>query len=114
MLETSEVLWLLLAALGLGVALPVMIQLFFTLRQIRLTTARLTDQVEPSLRLINEMAQRQREPQPGGAQLASVVATLIPALMAAWRAFRQHQDTDDSGSDSDADSTAIENLEKSQ
>jgi hypothetical protein len=92
MLDTAEALRLMLAALALGVVLPVMVQLFLILRQARKTLSLLSKQVEPSLRLFNEMSQRQRrDPQPDGSQLASIVATLIPAAMAAYRTFRQHQ-----------------------
>lgn len=91
MLETAEALRLILAALALGVVLPVMIQLFLILRQARHTLARVTDQVEPTLRLFNEMAQKSRREPPPGSQLASIVATIIPAAVAAYGAFRQHQ-----------------------
>lgn len=92
MLETAEALRLILLALALGVTVPVLIQLFLTLRQVRHTVARLSDQVEPSLRLFNEMAQKPRDLQAAGSSVASIVATVIPAVVAAYRAFRQHQD----------------------
>jgi hypothetical protein len=91
MLETVDALRLILAALALGVVLPVMIQLFLILRQARHTLARVTEHVEPTLQLFNEIAQKsRREPQPSS-QLASIVATIVPAAVAAYRAFRQHQ-----------------------
>ncbi len=105
MLEPGQVLWLILAALGLGVALPVMVQLFLTLRQARQTMKLLTEQVEPSLRLFNEIAQRPRDLQPGS-QLATIIASLIPAIVAAYRAFRQNQ--------ADSDSAEIAPLENQQ
>lgn len=91
MLETGEALRLMLAALGLGVALPVMIQLFLTIREIRRTVRRLSDQVEPSLRQLREMAERTRDPQPATSQVGTLVAALIPAVVAAYGAFRQSQ-----------------------
>jgi biopolymer transport protein ExbB/TolQ len=91
MLETAEALRLILLALALGVTVPVLIQLFLTLRQVRQTIARLSDQVEPSLRLFNEIAQKPRDLQAAGSSVASIVATVIPAAVAAYRAFRQHQ-----------------------
>lgn len=91
MLDTGEALRLMLAALALGVTVPVMVQLFLTLRQARQTLARLTAQVEPSLRLFNEIAQKPRSDPPPGSQLASIVATIVPAVIAAYRTFRQHQ-----------------------
>lgn len=91
MLDAAEALRLILLALALGVTVPVLIQLFLTLRQVRQTIARLSDQIEPSLRLFNEMAQKPRELQAAGSSVASIVATVIPAVVAAYRAFRQHQ-----------------------
>jgi hypothetical protein len=91
MLDTAEGLRLILWALALGVTVPVMVQLFLTLRQARLTIARLSDQIEPSLRLFNEMAQKPRDLQMQGSSVGSIVATVIPAVVAAYRAFREHQ-----------------------
>lgn len=91
MLETADALRLILLALALGVTVPVLIQLFLTLRQVRVTIGRLSDQIEPSLRLFNEIAQKPREIQAAGSSVASMVATVIPAAVAAYRAFRQHQ-----------------------
>jgi hypothetical protein len=91
MLETVDALRLILAALALGVVLPVMIQLFLILRQARHTLTRVTDHVEPTLRLFNEIAQKSRPEPQAGSQLASIVATIVPAAVAAYRAFRQHQ-----------------------
>ncbi|MFV8752383.1 hypothetical protein ACNOYE_17700 [Nannocystaceae bacterium ST9] len=105
MLETGEVLWLILAALGLGVTLPVMLQLFLTIREVRKTVARMSGQIEPSLALLHEFAQRQRNPQTGpGPQVAAIVAAVIPAVVAAYRSFRDHQAAESAASDS----TAIE------
>jgi hypothetical protein len=95
MLETAEVLRLILWALALGVTLPVMIQLFLTLRQVRLTIARLSGQIEPSLRLFNEIAQKPRVLQTGASSVAAIVATVVPAAVAAYRAFRQQQAQED-------------------
>jgi hypothetical protein len=91
MLETADALRLILWALALGVTVPVLIQLFLTLRQVRLTVARLSDQIEPALQLFNEIAQKPRDLQLRGSSVASIVATVIPAAVAAYRAFRQHQ-----------------------
>jgi ABC-type spermidine/putrescine transport system permease subunit II len=91
MLEPAEAFRLILWALALGVILPVMIQLFLTLRQARQTMARLTDQIEPSLAVFSELAQKPREMRAAGSSVASIVATVIPAVVAAYRAFREHQ-----------------------
>jgi hypothetical protein len=99
MLETAEVLRLILAALALGVVVPVMVQLFLTLRQARQSIALVTAQVEPSLRLFNELAQKSR-PNPPGSQLASIVSSVVPAAIAAYRAFRQQQREEDHESSS--------------
>jgi hypothetical protein len=68
-----------------------MIQLFLTLRQARQSIAMLTSQVEPSLRLFNEIAQKPRPDPAAGSQLASIVAAVVPAAISAYRAFRQQQ-----------------------
>jgi biopolymer transport protein ExbB/TolQ len=92
MLETAEALRLILLALALGVTVPVLIQLFLTLRQVRQTIGRLSDQIEPSLQLFNEIAQKPREVlHAPSSSIASIVASVIPAAVAAYRAFRQHQ-----------------------
>jgi hypothetical protein len=91
MLDTTEALRLMLGALALGVALPVMIQLFLLLRQARKTIARVDHQIEPALRLFHDLAQRPRDLTPEHSHVASIVATIIPAVIAAFRAYRQHQ-----------------------
>lgn len=91
MLDTAEVLRLMLATLALGVTLPIMIQLFLMIRQVRKTIARLSHQIEPTLQVVNEVIHRPRDPLPQNSQLASIVATIVPAAIAAYRAYRQHQ-----------------------
>lgn len=112
MLDVGEVLWLILAALGLGVTLPVMIQLFLLIRQSRQTMARLSGQIEPGLRMLNDLAQRTREPQPQAPQLAAILATLIPAIIAGYRAFRHHPEADISDSTIPATIPATTNVEE--
>lgn len=105
MLETGEALRLMLAALGLGVALPIMVQLFLAIREIRLTVRRISVQVEPALRRLQELAERPRDVQPAAGQVGPLVAALIPALLAAYQAFRQHQNEAAEGPDSDLPAT---------
>jgi F0F1-type ATP synthase assembly protein I len=110
MLETGEVLRLLLATLGLGVALPIMVQLFLAIREIRLTVRRISDQLEPGLRRLQELADRPRDVQPAASQVGPMVAALIPAFLAAYQAFRQqqHQAADEPDSDLPATATPEE------
>jgi len=101
MLDTADALRLMLWTLALGVTLPVMLQLFLLLRQVRKTIARVSEEIEPTLRLVHDITQRPRETAPeAGSQLASIVATIVPAALAAYRAYRQHQteETSESGS----------------
>jgi hypothetical protein len=101
MLETGEALGLLLAAFGLGALLPVVVQLFLAIREFRRTVRKLSEHLEPSLKLLHEMAQRPRDPEPG-TSVAALFAATIPALIAAYRAFRQHPTAEESNSDSPA------------
>jgi hypothetical protein len=102
MLDTAEALRLMLATLALGVTLPVMIQLFLLIRQARKTIARMSAQIEPSLRVLNEIAQRPRaSPPEPSSQLAAIVANIIPAAIAAYRAYRQHQHQTEEAAQSD-------------
>jgi uncharacterized membrane-anchored protein YhcB (DUF1043 family) len=91
MIDTGEALRLILAALALGVTIPVLVQLFLTLRQIQ----RMTRQVEPGLRILNQIAERQQESQTISSapapQLAAILAALVPTLIAAYQAVRHHQ-----------------------
>lgn len=90
MLETGEGLRLILVALGLGVAIPVLVQLFLTLREVQRTVKLLNTHVEPSLRALNDIAQRLRDTPPAGQQGVTIAAALIPAAVAAYRAYREH------------------------
>lgn len=104
MLDTAQVLRLMLGTLALGVTLPIMLQLFLLLRQVRKTIARVSDQIEPTLQLVHDIAQRPQQSTPEtSSQLASIVATIIPAAVAAYRAFRQHQKQEESGTLTGAD-----------
>jgi biopolymer transport protein ExbB/TolQ len=111
MLETADALRLILLALALGVTVPVLIQLFLTLRQVRQTIGRLSDQIEPSLQLFNEIAQKPREVHAPGSSVASIVATVIPAALAAFRAFRQHQAEEPAQEAAEKSATLEMNLE---
>lgn len=97
MIETGEALRLLLAALGLGVMVPVLVQLFLTLRQIQQTIRR----IDPSLRVLNQIAERQvniqaASHQPAVPQLASLLAALVPTLITAYQAVRHQQASSES------------------
>jgi hypothetical protein len=99
MIATGEALRLLLAALGVGVMVPVMVQLFLTLRQIQQTVRR----VDPSLRVLNQIAERQLDMppashHPAAPQLASIIAALVPTVVAAYQAVRQHSAAESSSS----------------
>jgi hypothetical protein len=106
MISTGEALRLLLAALGVGVMVPVMVQLFLTLRQIQRTIR----QVDPSLRLLNQIAERQTEAppassQPAAPQLAAIIAALVPTVIAAYQAFRQQSASSEASTSAGQDST---------
>lgn len=88
MTSPRDLVLLALLALALGVAIPLMLQAFLALRDARRTMARLEGRITPALRDVEEVAallRRRVEP----ASLASgLVEALIPAAVAAIRAFR--------------------------
>lgn len=88
----ADLIRLALIALALGVAIPVLVQLFLTLRQAQKTIARLESRIDPALRDINQVIEHLKSPPPApGAGAAQVLgAALIPAAIAAYKAFRAH------------------------
>jgi hypothetical protein len=103
MLETGEVLRLIMGALALGLAIPVLVQVFLTLRKIQHTIG----QIDPTLRLLNQIAQRQSESagyQPAVPQLPAIIAALVPALVAGYQAF-SHQSAPEPAETSGRDSS---------
>ncbi len=105
MMETGEGLRLILVAIGLGVAIPVLVQLFLTLRELQRTAKVLNTQVEPTLRAINDLTQRLRDTPPAGQQSTAIVAALIPAAIAAYRAYRDHHGVEKADSEATATPT---------
>ena len=109
MLETGEAMRLVLAALALGITIPVMVQLFLTLRQLQATIRRIDPSLEalkPSLEALKALVEGQANPptqQPAGPQIATILAALIPAATAAYQAFRLQQasDSQDQANDSE-------------
>ena len=88
-MTTAEILKFVLLAFGAGITLPIAIQLFLTLRAmhrtVESTSRRLADTLE-SLELAAKRAQQNQSP--GTRTLTAVGAALIPAIVAAVRAYK--------------------------
>jgi hypothetical protein len=87
MTSPAELVRVALAALLAGIALPLLVQLFLTLRAVSRTSAVLTRQLEENGRQLSTLLADLRTHQrpDAGALLANA---LVPAAIAAVRAFR--------------------------
>ena len=85
----SELIKIALAALFAGVAIPLLLQLFLTLRRLQHLMATLERRLDPALRdLADVISDLKPRPQPSHAATATLIAALVPALVAGARAFR--------------------------
>ena len=105
-MTTAEILKFVLLAFGAGITLPLAIQLFLTLRSVHrtveTTSRRLNDAIE-NLELAAKRAQQTASP--AARSLTAVGAALIPAIVAAVRAYRGEMvpsGTEEDAADEDA------------
>lgn len=83
-----------LAALMVGVAVPLLVQLFITLRSLRQAVATMDERLDRTMHELNELLARvSRAQAPPNETLSQVGAALIPAVVAAVRAYRAHHHT---------------------
>lgn len=92
MTPTTEVFRVGLAALITGLAVPLLVQLFLLLRDVRRTTLALDQRLERTLTdlgdVVAELKHATVPAPPLAAQLAAAVPAALPAIIAAVRAFR--------------------------
>jgi hypothetical protein len=84
----AEMIRIALLALVAGVALPLLVQLFVTLRAVTRVVKILDERLEPALRDVGEVAARLRQSTAPSQNTSAVLAALAPALIAAVRTFR--------------------------
>jgi hypothetical protein len=88
MLATTDILRLVFLAFLGGLALPVMVQLFLTLRTLQRTSVTVERRIDETSRDLHEVLAGLRR-EPAGPDVASLLASAaVPAVVAAIRAFR--------------------------
>jgi|GEM_PF-5625938 len=88
-MTTAETLKFVLLAFGAGIVVPLAIQLFLTLRSLHRTveaTSRRLNETMDALELAAKRAQQSASP--ATRSLTTLAAALIPAVAAAFRAYR--------------------------
>lgn len=104
-MTTNVAVSLVLVALGVGVALPVLVQAFVTLRTVNRVVTSLDQRAEGALAELSRVVGR-LEPASGKSEVASLIgAALVPAIAAAVRSLRHAQPHDQSGAGREASKT---------
>lgn len=90
MSNSSEMIRIALMALIVGVTLPLLVQLFMTLRSLQKVITMLDKRLDPTLRdLSDTIASLRKTTEPTNA--ASIIgAAAVPAALAALQAFKAH------------------------
>lgn len=97
MTSPRDLVLLALLALALGVAIPLMVQVFLALRDARRTMARLEIRIEPALRDVEEVAALLRRRAQPLEVTSGIAEALVPAALAAVRAFRASMSSPEAG-----------------
>ncbi|MDX2024596.1 MAG: hypothetical protein SF187_30420 [Deltaproteobacteria bacterium] len=89
MSPTSEMIRIALLCLVAGVSLPLLVQLFLTLRSLQKVIVMFDKRLDPALRDLSHAIEGLRKAEPSNA--ASVIgAAALPALLAAFNAWKTH------------------------
>lgn len=88
MTPTTEVFRVGLAALLTGIAVPLLVQLFLLLRDVRRTTLALDQRLERTLTDLGDVVAELKHATVPAPALATQLAAAVPAIVAAVRAFR--------------------------
>jgi hypothetical protein len=88
MTPSTEVFRVGLAALLTGIALPLLLQLFLLLRDLRRTTAVLDRRLDRTLADLGAVLSELKQSTTAAPPLAAQIAAAVPAVVAAVRAFR--------------------------
>ena len=113
MTSTAETIRIALTALMVGIAIPLLAQLFLVLRGVRRTVGVLEQRLDGTLRDLGEVVadlKRVTAPPPASASpaltFASQLAAALPALITAVRTVRAGGASDDSAPEKDEDRQA--------
>ena len=88
MTSSAEVFRLGLLALLTGIALPLLVQLFLVLRNVQRVTSVLDRRLDGTLRAVEEIAADVKRGSAAPASWPAIAAAMVPAVIAAARAFR--------------------------
>ncbi|HVZ72899.1 MAG TPA: hypothetical protein VHJ20_11035 [Polyangia bacterium] len=88
MTSPAETVRVALAALMAGVAIPLLVQLFFVLRNVRRTTAVLDRRLDQTLSDLGDVVAEIKRVSVPAPSLAAQLAAAVPAIVAAVHAFR--------------------------
>lgn len=89
MSPSSEMILIALLCLVAGVMLPLLVQLFLTLRSLQKVIVMFDKRLDPTLRDLSHALETFRKAEPSNA--ASLIgAAALPALLAAFSAFKSH------------------------
>jgi hypothetical protein len=94
MTPSTEVFRIGLAALLTGAAVPLLVQLFLLLRDVRRTTAVLDQRLDRTLKDLGAVAAELRHATVPAPPLAAQLAAALPAVITAVRAFRSGMSPD--------------------
>jgi len=105
MTSSGELIRIALLALVTGVAVPLLVQLFLTLRSLRLATDAVERRLDKLLGDVNAIADEVRTRASNPGPLAASLTAAVPAILAGVQAFRasMHSDAATAG---DGDSRA--------
>jgi hypothetical protein len=102
MTVTAQMIGVALLALVTGIAVPLMVQLFLTLRSLQRVAGVLDRRLDRTLGELSEVASNLRQSTSPGAGSSALLAALAPALVAAVGSFASSMTTrrsDDRGGD---------------
>ena len=88
MTASAEVVKIALLALVTGAVLPLLVQLFLTLRAMRLAAERVETRLDKILDDVSELADGVKARAAAPSALGSTLAAAVPAVLAAVQAFR--------------------------
>jgi len=101
MTSASETVRIALAALLVGIAIPLLVQLYLVLRGVRRTVAVFEQRLDGTLRDLGDVVADLKRVTTPAPNLALQVAAAVPAVLAAVRAFRTGVAHDDSAPQED-------------
>jgi hypothetical protein len=89
-MDAFQVALLTLVALAVGMLVPVLLQLWFTLRKVQVTLGDVHTRIDPVLTEVKSVVAQVRS----ATQVTSAIAVAVTAGVQAWRESRQHPTSD--------------------